>query len=40
MNRDELIRLSDEGKIKYKMKFLKEAGDETIEKILNEYLKK
>ena len=40
MNRDELIQLSDEGKIKYKKKFLKEADDETIEKISNEYVKK
>ena len=40
MNRDELIQLSEEGKIKYKKKFLKEADDETIEKISNEYVKK
>ena len=33
MNRNELIQLSDEGKIKHKKKFLKEADDETIEKI-------
>ena len=37
MNRDELIQLSDEGKIKYKNKFLKEVDDETIEKISKEY---
>ena len=36
MNRDELIQLSVEGKIKYKKKFLKEADDETIEKICKE----
>ena len=40
MNRDELIQLSDEGKIKYKKKFLKEADDETIEKISKEYVAK
>ena len=40
MNRDELIQLSDEGKIKYKNKFLKEADDETIEKISKEYVAK
>ena len=37
MNRDELIQLSTEGKIKYKKKFLKEADDETIEMICAEY---
>ena len=37
MNRDELIQLSVEGKIKYKKKFLKEADEETIEKICAEY---
>ena len=37
MNRDELIQLSTEGKIKYKKKFLKEADEETIEKIYKEY---
>ena len=37
MNRDELIHLSTEGKIKYKKKFLKEADEETIEKICQEY---
>ena len=36
MNRDELIQLSTEGKIKQKKKFLREA-DETIEKICQEY---
>ena len=40
MNRDELIQLSEEGKIKYKKKFLKEADNETIEKILKEYVAK
>ena len=40
MNRDELIQLSDEGKIKYKKKFLKEADDEMIEKISKEYVVK
>ena len=40
MNRDELIQLSDEGKIKYKKKFLKEADDATIEKISKEYVAK
>ena len=37
MNRDELIQLSVEGKMKYKKKFLKEADEETIEKIYKEY---
>ena len=37
MNRDELIQLSTEGKIKYKKKFLKEADEETIGKIYKEY---
>ena len=37
MNRDELIQLATEKKIKYKKKFLKEADDETIEKICAEY---
>ena len=37
MNRDELIQLSAEGKIKYKKKFLQEADEETIEKICAEY---
>ena len=37
MNRDELIQLSAEGKIKYKKKFLREADKETIEKIYQEY---
>ena len=40
MDRDELIQLSEEGKIKYKKKFLKEADDETIEKISKEYVAK
>ena len=40
MNRDELIQLSEEGKIKCKKKFLKEADDETIEKISKEYVAK
>ena len=40
MNRDELIQLSEEGKIKHKKKFLKEADDETIEKISKEYVAK
>ena len=40
MNRDELIQLSDEGKIKYKKKFLKEADDETTGKISKEYVAK
>ena len=40
MNRDELIQLSDEGKIKYKKKILKEADDETIEKISKEHVAK
>ena len=40
MNRDELIQLSEEGKIKYKKKFLREADDETIEKISKEYAEK
>ena len=37
MNRDELIQLATEKKIKYRKKFLKEADDETIEKICAEY---
>ena len=37
MNRDELIQLATEKKIKYRKKFLKEANDETIEKICAEY---
>ena len=37
MNRDELIQLSVEGKIKQKKKFLQEADEETIEKICQEY---
>ena len=37
MDRDELIQLSAEGKIKYKKKFLQEADEETIEKICIEY---
>ena len=37
MNRDELIQLATEKKIKYRKKFLKEADDETIEKICVEY---
>ena len=37
MERDELIQLSAEGKIKYKKKFLLEADDQTIEKICKEY---
>ena len=37
MNRDELIQLATEKKIKFKKKFLKEADDETIEKICVEY---
>ena len=37
MNRDELIQLSIEGKIKYKKKFLREADEETIEKICQAY---
>ena len=40
MDRDELIQLSVEGKIKYKKKFLKDADDETIEKISKEYVAK
>ena len=40
MNRDELIQLFDEGKIKYKKKFFKEADDGTIEKISKEYVAK
>ena len=40
MDRDELIQLSEEGKIKYKKKFLKDADDETIEKISKEYVAK
>ena len=37
MNRDELIQLATEKKKKYRVKFLKEADDETIEKICLEY---
>ena len=37
MERDELIQLSTEGKIKYKKNFLQEADEETIEKICTEY---
>ena len=37
MERDELIQLSAEGKIRYKKKFLQEADDETMEKICTEY---
>ena len=37
MDRDELIQLSSEGKIKHKKKFLQEADEETIEKICSEY---
>ena len=37
MNRDELIQLATEKKTKYRKKFLKEADDETIEKICAEY---
>ena len=37
MNRDELIQLATEKKIKYRKNFLKEADDETIEKICVEY---
>ena len=37
MNRDELIQLATEKKIKYRKNFLKEADDETIEKICREY---
>ena len=40
MERDELIQLSAEGKIKYKKKFLREADEETIEKICQEYAAK
>ena len=36
-NREKLIKLSSEGKIKYKRKFLTEADDEEIERIYNEY---
>ena len=37
MNRDELIQLSSEGKIKYKKKFLVDCDEETIERIIEEY---
>ena len=37
MNRDELIQLSSEGKIKYKKKFLIDCDEETIERIIEEY---
>ena len=40
MDRDELIQLSSEGKIKHKKKFLEEADEETIEKICSEYATK
>ena len=40
MNRDELIQLSEEGKIKHKKKFLKEANDEMIKRISKEYVAK
>ena len=40
MNSDEVIQLSEEGKIKHKKKFLKEADDETIERISKEYVAK
>ena len=37
MERDELIQLSAEGKIKYKKNFLQEADEETIGKIFQEF---
>ena len=40
MNRDELIQLSAEGKIKQKKNFLRVADEETIEKICQEYAAK
>ena len=37
MDRDQLIQLSTEDKIKYKKKFLQEVDDDVIEKICEEY---
>ena len=37
MDRDQLIQLANEGKIKYKKKFIQEASQETLERISNEY---
>ena len=37
MDRDQLIQLSAEGKSKYKKKYLQEADEETIERIIEEY---
>jgi len=37
MDRDQLIQLSHEGKIKYKKKFIQEATEETLERISFEY---